>query len=479
MWKTRLIATALAGLAAAALPATTPAFAAATFMPSILMFDNATGVDETVSSAGPILLSNPFFQSLGGNGRACVSCHQPSAGWSITPANVEARFDATGGTDPIFRTNDGSVSPDADVSTVAARRKAYAMLLTKALIRVGIGVPANAEFDLVGVDDPYGHASASELSLFRRVLPSTNLGFISTVMWDGRETFKDTASNDCLMGTTTCFASIHVDLADQASGATTGHAQAPTPPTAAELDAIVAFEASLTTAQAFDDDAGPLRMHHADGGPRHLAHQPFYFGINDVLARDYRTGATFNPTIFTMYDDWADKGSKAKSEGPHDGQKARASVYRGQQIFNSRTIRITGVAGLNDDLDVAEIDGTCGTCHDAPGAGSHSVPVPLNIGISDASRRTPDMPLYTLRHKVAPFEVVQTTDPGRALITGAWKDIGKFKGPVLRALASRPPYFHNGSAKDLAAVVDFYDTRFAIGLTDQDKRDLVAFLRTL
>jgi hypothetical protein len=476
MWKLRKTAAPL-GCLAALLAA--PAMAADAFLPSTLLFNNETGVDQTISSAGPIPLSNPFFMSLGGNGRACVTCHQPSAGWTVTPANVQARFDATGGTDPIFRTNDGSVSPDADVSTVAARRKAYAMLLTKALIRVGIGVPANAEFDLVAVDDPYGHASASDLSLFRRVLPSTNLGFVSTVMWDGRETFKDATTTDCLMGTTSCFAPIHFDLGDQASGATTGHAQAPAAPTADELDAIVAFEASLTTAQVYDDSAGALHVHNAQGGPRHLAHQPFYFGINDVLARDYRTGAAFNPTIFTLYDTWAKEGTRSKDEGLHPGQKARASVYRGQQIFNTRRIRITGVGGLNDDLNVAEIDGTCGTCHDAPGAGSHSVPAPLDIGIADASRRTPDMPLYTLRHKVAPYEVVQTTDPGRALISGAWKDIGRFKGPVLRALASRPPYFHNGSAKDLAAVVDFYDQRFTIGLSDQDKRDLVAFLRTL
>jgi cytochrome c peroxidase len=74
---------------------------------------------------------------------------------------------------------------------------------------------------------------------------------------------------------------------------------------------------------------------------------------------------------------------------------------------------------------------------------------------------------------------VQTTDPGRALITGKWKDIGRFKGPVLRALAARPPYFHNGMAADLEAVVDFYNTRFDIGFTEREKRDLVAFLRTL
>jgi cytochrome c peroxidase len=88
------------------------------------------------------------------------------------------------------------------------------------------------------------------------------------------------------------------------------------------------------------------------------------------------------------------------------------------------------------------------------------------------------MPLYTLRNKLT-LQTVQTTDPGRALITGKWKDIGRFKGPILRALATRAPYFHNGSAQDLPAVVDFYDQRFQIGFTEQEKNDLVAFLRTL
>ena len=69
-------------------------------------------------------------------------------------------------------------------------------------------------------------------------------------------------------------------------------------------------------------------------------------------------------------------------------------------------------------------------------------------------RRTPDLPLYTLRHK-ATGETVQTTDPGRAMVTGNWKDMGKFKGPVLRALAARAPYFHNGAAATLEEALDF------------------------
>ena len=50
---------------------------------------------------------------------------------------------------------------------------------------------------------------------------------------------------------------------------------------------------------------------------------------------------------------------------------------------------------------------------------------------------------------------------------------------MLRGLAARPPYFHNGSAATLEDVVRFYDERFAIGFTAQEKSDLLAFLAAL
>ncbi len=100
-------------------------------------------------------------------------------------------------------------------------------------------------------------------------------------------------------------------------------------------------------------------------------------------------------------------------------------------------------------LGVTPIAGTCTTCHDTPNIGNHSVALALDIGVTDASQRTPDMPLYTFQN-LQTGETRQTTDPGRALLTGLWQDIGKFKGPVLRGLAARPPYFHNGLAADLA-----------------------------
>ena len=121
--------------------------------------------------------------------------------------------------------------------------------------------------------------------------------------------------------------------------------------------------------------------------------------------------------------------------------------------------------------------GTCTICHDTPNAGNHSVKAPLNIGVADPSR-APYLPVYTLRN-IRTGTRVTTTDPGRAMITGKWSDIGKFKGPILRGLAARAPYFHNGSAATLEEAVEFYDTRFNIGLTAQEKADLVAFLRAL
>jgi hypothetical protein len=328
------------------------------------------------------------------------------------------------------------------------------MLLNKGLIRVGISVPATAEFTLSGVDDPYRYASAAELSLFRRPLPATNLPFLSTVMWDGRETFSGR--------------SLHFDLSDQANGATLGHAAATHPLTDGQRDEIVRFETALYTAQTVDNQAGALNAHRGQGGPMSLSRQPFYVGINDALSPG------FDQRAFTLFDGWR----RASRDDRDPWADERAAVYGGQEIFNTRTFTVSGVRGVNDALGQPQITATCTVCHDSPNVGNHSVPLPLDLGLTDEAMRTPDMPLYTFRSR-ATGEVVKTTDPGRALITGRWQDMSKFKGPVLRGAAARAPYFHNGLAATLDDVVDFYDRRFNIGLSARERRDLVAFLRSL
>ena len=109
--------------------------------------------------------------------------------------HIRERFNATHGTDPIFRTNDGSGCPTQDVSTESARRSAYSLLLTKGLIRIEQKVPENAEFTVLYNENPYGCDSTTAISAYRRPLPTTNIPYLSTVMWDGRETFKDANGN--------------------------------------------------------------------------------------------------------------------------------------------------------------------------------------------------------------------------------------------------------------------------------------------
>jgi cytochrome c peroxidase len=449
-------------------------------LPNLFPFPNASGVLETYNAGDkPIDLTGPFFQSLGTNGRNCGSCHRPAQGWSISAQEVQARFELTQGLDPIFRTNDGSVCDHGiDTSTVAGRRRAYQLLTSKGLIRIPLPVPPNAEFIVVGVVNPYGCNDSATLSMYRRPLPSTNLRFLSTIMFDGRESSAQTGTQKITFATNP--ADLLEDLAHQALDATNIHAQASTHLTPQQQQAIVGFEMSLSTAQTFDYQAGSLNAYGAAGGPSALALQTtpaFFVGINDPLGGNPH-GTPFTPVIFNLFDAWTNLTSNRGDDQRYDSR--RASIARGQALFNSKPINITGVAGLNDDLNVASIQGTCGTCHDSPNVGNHSVSAPLNIGVGDVNSplNVAYLPVITLQNKMT-HEIKMTTDPGRALITGLWKDIGRMKGPILRGLSARAPYFHNGSADSLSDVINFYDKRFNIGFTLQEKEDLVAFLSAL
>jgi hypothetical protein len=430
----------------------------------LLSFPDATGEVRTFNVNGEVDLDNPFFQDLGTNGRSCVTCHQPNEAWSITPEGVQARLMTSGGADPIFRNNDGSNCEGVVTSSVEEQQQAYSLLLTRGLIRVGLDVPADAEFTIDRISDPYGCAPASnDLSAYRRPLPSANVRFLTAVMWDGRES----------LATTT----IEEDLTRQANSATRGHAAAFADITPEQAHQIVKFEMGLFTAQSQDHDAGNLRAQRAKGGPAPLAREPFFIGINDPVGLN-PTGAPFTPNVFTLFDEWTSlpESSSAVIE-------ARKAIGRGQTIFNTKPITLSGVGGLNGHTFSngvtlpASFSGTCTICHDTPNAGNHSVKAPLDIGLADPAV-APYLPVYTLRNLVT-GETIETTDPGRAMITGKWHDVNRFKGPILRGLSARAPYFHNGAAATLEEVVDFYETRFTIGLTPQDKADLVAFLRAL
>lgn len=415
-----LAALALAGCTVEAGDLEVDSEALAITIPNNTPVPNPQGASSTFSAAGLIDLGSAFFQNFGTNGRTCGTCHTPGEGWGISAHEVQQRFFETGGTHPLFRLVDGANSPGADVSTLTARLDAYSMLLDRGVIRVGLPIPAGAEFELVAVDDPYGHASAAELSLFRRPLPSANLGFIPAVMWDGRESVG---------------ATIPERLGEQANHATLGHAQAAAPLTAAQRTAIVDFEAALLSGQVFSYFAGSLTAAGAHGGPQFLASQA-------------RVAGPFN-----LFDAWASQPAGS----------VRAAVARGQALFNANN---------------AGAGGSCNGCHNVQNVGSSVAPIFFDVGVSAGARRTPDLPLYTLRN-LATGQVRETTDPGRALITGRWADVDRFKVPSLRALGARAPYFHNGSAENLYEVVEHYEEALGFVFTAAERHDLVAFLSVL
>jgi hypothetical protein len=253
------------------------------------------------------------------------------------------------------------------------------------------------------------------------------------------------------------------------------------------------FMFNLVTAQETLPGGIRLSAPSVNGGALNLSKQAFHFGINDTLQGDLTVSSTgevtvrnvpFNPVVFDLFDGWL-----------MDRDPTRSSIERGQALFNAERLMIADVAGLHGAQiklpdgstitgPVAPLRGSCSSCHDSPNVGNHSTRLPINIGISDKSpaglgrERLLDLPLFVLERK-SDGAIAQTTDPGRAIISGLFAHVGQFKGPILHGMFARPPFFHNGIAATLEAVVDFYNARFKANFTPQERADLVAFLKAL
>jgi cytochrome c peroxidase len=415
-------------------------------LPPSKAFGDPSGQLQLLNTSGKVETNgHSFFTPLGSNGRACVTCHQPTSAMSLSVDLIRLRWADTNGQDPLFAAIDGSNCPNLPQE----KEESHSLLLERGLFRIALrwppvsasGQPVEPDFRIEVVRDPTGcNKDSASISVYRRPRVVANLKYIAVstgaLMADGREP----------------------SLQSQAITAALIHEQASAAPAPAQLKQIEDFERQLFMAQHSDKFGGLLGE---PGGPPLLGADNLAKGIAGVGA------VPAAGSLIASFDPWRDLSA------PNLASRQRAfreSVLRGVDVFASREFRLA--------------DGTratCAACH-RPGVNRS-----IDIGTTNlpAAKDTPELPLFriTCSPSAPPHpqlgRAFLTQDPGRALITGKCADAGSILMQQFRGLTARAPYFANGSAGDLTKLVDFYDRRFKIGLTDKEKQDLVNFLSIL
>ena len=453
---------------------------------------------------------NAFFEPIGTNGRACVTCHQPASGMGLSVQAIQRRWRETQGKDPLFAAVDGSNCPNLP----AAEASSHSLLLKRGLFRVSLpwppradpdGAPVRPEFTIEVVRDPTGcntsavyglHSRDPHISVYRRPRVVGNLKYVSPDA--GGTTFGGAGPfNAKRMGMvmdkdpqTGGYSSMNImadardpTLRAQAIDAAHNHLQIKMPPSETQLQQIVQFESQIFVAQGVDQAGDDFAS--ADT-PAALGAHNLQTSPSGVL------GDNFGNPVFKTFDVWQ---NRTQNETSAQAQ-FRASVIRGYAVFFTRPFWIRDVAHINTVGLGNPAKRTCVTCHNLQMVGTDASAGWADLGttnepwageplFSPNSEATPDLPLFKVVCKPDarphPFlgRVIYTHDPGRALISGRCFDVGSIVMGQLRGLAARAPYFADGSAENLRAVVDFYDRRFNMNLTQREKDDLVNFMSVL
>src|ERR1051326_1177208 len=170
-------------------------------------YDNPDGQVSIFNKDGAVhTAGHAFFERLGTNGRACVTCHQPSDAMSLSPPSARERWTETRGKDPLFAAIDGANCPDLRTEAMDS----HSLLLERGLFRIFLpwppksagGTTIQPDFHIAVVRDPTGCNSGPvyglkgpqpAISVYRRPRVAANFEYVirgaagSTLMADGRE----------------------------------------------------------------------------------------------------------------------------------------------------------------------------------------------------------------------------------------------------------------------------------------------------
>ena len=465
--------------------------------------------------------SHPFFQP-GPNGRSCVTCHQPKDAMSISTSTIQALWARSGAKDPIFNPIDGANCPNLPRGS----RASHSLLLDQGLFRIAlpwppkplVGGAAETEFSIEVVSDPTGCNTSADfgiksanpaISVYRRPRMTGNLRYIDkpgqlynaktslplerdpetglhssmSIMSDARATSLTAQARDA--------AGIHMGKVGNAPSPAGGD-QASVHSglgefSREEMAKIIDFELKLHVAQNGDKLAGRFD---APNTPKALGVEAMVKGEAGRIGNDRDTG------VFFFFNEWKQRGQTGAKIGRTmkvaPGNRSalfRASVVRGYDLFFFESFWIRDTFGINSLPLGNPYKQTCAFCHSTQLTGGDVVPGWMDIGANNKPTAIAGMdkvlPTFKVTCKASalphPYlgRVIYTHDPGRALISGRCRDVGSLVMQQFRGMAARAPYLSNGSAKDIRAVIDYYDTRYNIKYTEQNKQDLVNFLSVL
>lgn len=346
------------------------------------------------------------LHGLNGNGRACADCHMPTDSFQLSPANVEARYQALqarrrvnpNADDPLFRPVDAD-----DFRVNGEQASDYANLRQNGLVRVTFNLPPNVKLIDPATNQPSSETFVDVWRAVPSVLDVALSGPDNGVAWPRGPNQRGGYQLDARFGT----------LQEQAEGALFAHAEITNAPSQRLLDDLSAFQRVLFSSSGTADLAEALRtgtspLPDADPPLNELETQG-----KTIFARacgQCHGGPTqTTPTVLGRYHDIASACPR-----PVDPQVPARWQFSQCEPRIARNVRL------------------------------YEVTLP-----NGAKVRRP------------------SSDPGRALITGfafaappPLDDWQKLDNPPLRNLRNTAPYFHNNSAATLDAVLDHYEQMF-------------------
>lgn len=458
-------------------------------LPAVLDYDNANGTLRTLVVGGPLKTrGHPFFEPLGPNGRACVTCHQPADAMSLSVASAQRQWERTGGKDPLFAAIDGSNCPTLPQD----KRESHSLLLERGLFRIERpwpvrsfnGKPVTPDFTIEVVRDPngcnsgaYGPASG-RISVYRRPRPVANMKYLLAVgfPYDPKQGYalpldpddgKPQSGN--LMADNRA-GNLRLQMED-AGSSHLGMLKRLTP---AQRKRLQDFELRVFTAMQVSKAGGAVDSGGAKAGPARL--------------RDSAPGAlgSIGEPVWSEFKGWESIPPEEAARLAPEQLAFRQSVARGAKVFRDKTFLITDTAGINSRIGFGNpVRNSCVFCHNMSQMGNDVAPGQVDLGTTTLPFADPwaDLPLFKVTCTGRPHphygRVIHTYDPGFALTSGKCADVGKITLQSMRGLSARAPYFSNGLAKDLRGVVDYYERRYSIGYTEQEKQDLVNLMSVL